>query len=66
MVGPPEKTCPAERARPWSGEGFAERGDRLCRSRGVNYSWSPEREVAMKNKPGEYQEERTGRRCRWE
>lgn len=38
MVGPPESTSPAERARPWSGEGIAERGDRLCRSAGGLHS----------------------------
>ena len=49
MVGTPDGNSVAERARPRSGRGAAERGDRLCRKPGARPSWGDEPRYKMEN-----------------
>ena len=48
MVGTPDGNAGAERARPRSGRGAVERGDRLCRKPGARHSWGDEPRYTLK------------------
>ena len=52
MVGTPDGNSVAERARPRSGRGAAERGHRLCRKPGARPSWGDEPRYKMQNHGG--------------
>ena len=48
MAGTPDGNAGAERARPRSGRGAVERGDRLCRKPGARHSWGDEPRYTLK------------------